>query len=101
MAGLLIPVYCRITQTGGDSDSRKPAHKNGRPSFEPPVLFESIWLEGRDANPDSQIQSLESYQWTTSQQEEFEFTGRDSACQPTQTSLPTPPANLCFWSFTP
>ena len=27
------------------------------------------WLGGRDSNPDSQIQSLESYHWTTSQQE--------------------------------
>ena len=26
------------------------------------------WLGGRDSNPDSQIQSLESYHWTTSQQ---------------------------------
>jgi hypothetical protein len=25
------------------------------------------WLGGRDSNPDSQIQSLESYHWTTSQ----------------------------------
>ena len=33
-----------------------------------------MWLGGRDSNPDSQIQSLESYHWTTSQQEEFEFT---------------------------
>src|SRR6185503_5272903 len=41
------------------------------------------WLGGRDSNPDSQIQSLESYHWTTSQQEEFEFTYRTSACQPT------------------
>src|SRR5262245_34501670 len=28
-----------------------------------------FWLGGRDSNPDSQIQSLESYHWTTSQQE--------------------------------
>jgi hypothetical protein len=28
-----------------------------------------VWLGGRDSNPDSQIQSLESYHWTTSQQE--------------------------------
>src|ERR1043166_3842954 len=27
-----------------------------------------FWLGGRDSNPDSQIQSLESYHWTTSQQ---------------------------------
>ena len=25
-----------------------------------------LWLGGRDSNPDSQIQSLESYHWTTS-----------------------------------
>ena len=31
-------------------------------------LGESFWLGGRDSNPDSQIQSLESYHWTTSQQ---------------------------------
>ena len=31
------------------------------------------WLGGRDSNPDSQIQSLESYHWTTSQHE-IEFT---------------------------
>src|SRR6185503_9902585 len=42
------------------------------------------WLGGRDSNPDSQIQSLESYHWTTSQQEEFEFTYRGWACQPTK-----------------
>ena len=29
---------------------------------------DSSWLGGRDSNPDSQIQSLESYHWTTSQQ---------------------------------
>src|SRR2546423_13874121 len=28
---------------------------------------EKSWLGGRDSNPDSQIQSLESYHWTTSQ----------------------------------
>src|SRR5437667_8284679 len=28
---------------------------------------EMFWLGGRDSNPDSQIQSLESYHWTTSQ----------------------------------
>src|SRR5438132_7860202 len=28
---------------------------------------ELFWLGGRDSNPDSQIQSLESYHWTTSQ----------------------------------
>jgi hypothetical protein len=27
----------------------------------------SKWLGGRDSNPDSQIQSLESYRWTTPQ----------------------------------
>src|SRR5207253_9507812 len=30
-------------------------------------LREMFWLGGRDSNPDSQIQSLESYHWTTSQ----------------------------------
>lgn len=30
------------------------------------------WLGGRDSNPDSQIQSLVSYHWTTSQREEFQ-----------------------------
>ena len=34
-----------------------------------PEVFETFWLGGRDSNPDSQIQSLESYHWTTSQQE--------------------------------
>jgi hypothetical protein len=29
----------------------------------------NLWLGGRDSNPDSQIQSLESYHWTTSQQQ--------------------------------
>ena len=32
------------------------------------VTKKGIWLGGRDSNPDSQIQSLESYHWTTSQQ---------------------------------
>ena len=27
-----------------------------------------IWLGGRDSNPDTQIQNLQSYRWTTSQQ---------------------------------
>src|SRR6267154_2510876 len=31
-------------------------------------LVQISWLGGRDSNPDSQIQSLESYHWTTSQQ---------------------------------
>ncbi len=34
-----------------------------------PFVIETCWLGGRDSNPDSQIQSLESYHWTTSQQE--------------------------------
>ena len=35
----------------------------------PPVSgWKFVWLGGRDSNPDSQIQSLESYHWTTSQQ---------------------------------
>jgi hypothetical protein len=33
---------------------------------------EYSWLGGRDSNPDSQIQSLVSYHWTTSQQEEIQ-----------------------------
>src|SRR5438874_13303954 len=32
------------------------------------VTGSTCWLGGRDSNPDSQIQSLESYHWTTSQQ---------------------------------
>ena len=31
----------------------------------------SLWLGGRESNPDSQIQSLESYHWTTSHQEQI------------------------------
>src|SRR5438132_7503903 len=31
------------------------------------VTGSTCWLGGRDSNPDSQIQSLESYHWTTSQ----------------------------------
>jgi hypothetical protein len=30
-----------------------------------------LWLGGRESNPDSQIQSLESYHWTTSHQEQI------------------------------
>jgi hypothetical protein len=30
------------------------------------------WLGGRDSNPDRQIQSLQSYRWTTSQQHKEE-----------------------------
>src|SRR5512132_2230455 len=37
-----------------------------RASYQVLVIFN--WLGGRDSNPDSQIQSLESYHWTTSQQ---------------------------------
>jgi hypothetical protein len=44
--------------------------QNGQLNFPvdklPMIVF---WLGGRDSNPDSQIQSLESYHWTTSQQE--------------------------------
>jgi hypothetical protein len=28
----------------------------------------TFWLGGRDSNPDTQIQNLQSYRWTTSQQ---------------------------------
>jgi hypothetical protein len=31
-----------------------------------------VWLGGRDSNPDKQSQSLLSYRWTTSQQDESE-----------------------------
>jgi hypothetical protein len=34
----------------------------------PAWLSVKDWLGGRDSNPDSQIQSLVSYHWTTSQQ---------------------------------
>jgi hypothetical protein len=30
--------------------------------------FKNDWLGGRDSNPDRQIQNLQSYRWTTSQQ---------------------------------
>jgi hypothetical protein len=30
--------------------------------------YDGDWLGGRDSNPDRQIQSLQSYRWTTSQQ---------------------------------
>ena len=30
----------------------------------PTIVF---WLGGRDSNPDTQIQNLQSYRWTTSQ----------------------------------
>jgi hypothetical protein len=40
----------------------------GGPDVGRPLMFDSIWLGGRDSNPDSQIQSLVSYHWTTSQQ---------------------------------
>jgi hypothetical protein len=33
-------------------------------------VAELIWLGGRDSNPDRQIQSLQSYRWTTSQHKE-------------------------------
>ena len=31
------------------------------------------WLGGRDSNPDRQIQSLQSYRWTTSQRRRKDF----------------------------
>src|SRR5450755_3352173 len=38
------------------------------PGFAPPtLLILKIWLGGRDSNPDTQIQNLQSYRWTTSQ----------------------------------
>ena len=40
-------------------------------SLRKPASLQTIkfeWLGGRDSNPDSQIQSLVSYHWTTSQQ---------------------------------
>lgn len=43
--------------------ARSPA-KGGRIR---PSHSRSEWLGGRDLNPDSQIQSLESYRWTTPQ----------------------------------
>ena len=57
------------------------------------LVSECFWLGGRDSNPDSQIQSLESYHWTTSQQEGFEFTNQISSCQ-LFTQYPTDPQNL-------
>ena len=41
---------------------------NGSSYNDCPLFNDAIWLGGRDSNPDSQIQSLESYHWTTSQQ---------------------------------
>src|SRR6476659_4369789 len=49
------------------------------------------WLGGRDSNPDSQIQSLESYHWTTSQQKNFEFTYHGSPCQQAAQMRSVPP----------
>jgi hypothetical protein len=31
------------------------------------IQKEKIWLGGRDSNPDTQLQRLQSYRWTTSQ----------------------------------
>ena len=42
--------------------------KWGTLSLRCPQTIEFEWLGGRDSNPDSQIQSLVSYHWTTSQQ---------------------------------
>jgi hypothetical protein len=30
-------------------------------------MLKKVWLGGRDSNPDTQIQNLQSYRWTTSQ----------------------------------
>lgn len=43
--------------------------------------MEIFWLGGRDSNPDSQIQSLESYHWTTSQHEVLNLRSREVICQ--------------------
>ena len=48
----------------------------------PAVLVVSLWLGGRDSNPDSQIQSLESYHWTTYQHEVLNLRSCAAVCQP-------------------
>jgi integrase len=50
------------------AESATPAQQSARPSSDPfPQHIEKIWLGGRDSNPDTQIQNLQSYRWTTSQ----------------------------------
>src|ERR1043165_4448907 len=54
-----------------------------------------MWLGGRDSNPDSQIQSLESYHWTTSQQRDLNLRIRPSLVnQAHQTPSPPNPTSL-------
>jgi hypothetical protein len=45
--------------------------------------IEFEWLGGRDSNPDSQIQSLVSYHWTTSQQRTRIYVSRPPNVKPT------------------
>ena len=67
LLGASFEVY--IGSAARPADSHCPKKRRQRKSL---VLgkrtnFEN-WLGGRDSNPDRQIQSLQSYRWTTSQQ---------------------------------
>ena len=42
--------------------------KSGKAARPRRCVVEKDWLGGRDSNPDTQIQNLQSYRWTTSQQ---------------------------------
>ena len=47
----------------------QPQQRVGKESEKFQEVLGNDWLGGRDSNPDRQIQSLQSYRWTTSQQE--------------------------------
>src|ERR1019366_6848751 len=51
----------------GQLDS--PTHHAVIRDGEPKNWLSRSWLGGRDSNPDRQIQNLQSYRWTTSQQQ--------------------------------
>src|ERR1700722_8477534 len=69
----------RTESSAASGNSPHPLHRREGPadarpldylfeiSIDFPQVIEKTWLGGRDSNPDTQIQNLQSYRWTTSQ----------------------------------
>ena len=51
----------------------QPQQRVGQESEKFQEVLGNDWLGGRDSNPDRQIQSLQSYRWTTSQRRRKDF----------------------------
>ena len=60
------------SMTSPQQSATQPQQTGAVENREIQEVFENVWLGRRDSNPDTQLQRLQSYRWTTSHQR-FQF----------------------------